>query len=535
MKVYKVLIVDDEVLVRVGLKSTIDWNSIGFTVIGEAPNGEKAYEMYKLYNPDVIITDIKMPKKDGLWLTKEVRKEDSLTQILVLTCYDDFTNVRQALKCGANNYILKSEVEDEELISTMLEVKRNLDDMDKGELGKDKASETLMKTKNQLIEYLIDGSSSFEEIDLERFKQVDFNINGGKYSILGLFPESTDMAISIEGKESKNVKNAMVEIITWIFSKEKIQCLVKGQGDGLLYFISKEDIKNSEVQEVIKYIKATVIQYFNIKLDVIYTPIFDNLMEFPNKFKESVEKIKEIFYLPLSSTLETRPNRELKDINMLKFEKHSKGVLINFIEEGNIEEGKSYILYIEKEIKSCKISELTCKLMYCNIVVSILEKYEEYFEGNDYETLYQGYYNKIMDSTKIMFISELMCKFIDEISQLVLRIRDDQNSKYIINKVVEYIEKNYSSKVTLEDIAVHINLSKQYISFLFKKETGVNISSYIINLRIDKAKEMIIKGEDSMKVIYQRVGFTDQQYFYKTFKKVTGLTVGQYKDSIQNK
>ena len=172
----------------------------------------------------------------------------------------------------------------------MLEVKRNLDDMDKGELGKDKASETLMKTKNQLIDYLIDGSSSFEEIDLEGFEQVDFNINGGKYFILGLFPESTDMAISIEGKESKNVKNAMVEIITWIFSKEKIQCLVKGQGDGLLYFIFKENIKNSEVQEVIKYIKATVIQYFNIKLDVIYTPIFDNLREFPNKFKESVER-----------------------------------------------------------------------------------------------------------------------------------------------------------------------------------------------------------------------------------------------------
>ena len=533
MKVYKVLIVDDEVLVRIGLKSTIDWNSIGFTVIGEAPNGEKAYEMYKLYNPDVIITDIKMPKKDGLWLTKEVRKEDSSTQILMLTCYDDFTNVRQALKYGANNYILKSEVEDEELVNTMLELKKNLDDMDKVDLGRDKASETLMKTKQQLIEYLIDGSSSFEDVDLEGFKQVDFNINEGKYSILGFFPEAKDMIISIEGKESKNVKNAMLELITWIFSKEKIQCIVKEQGEGFLYLISKEDIKNSEVQEVIKYIKTTVIQYFNIKLDIIYTPIVCDLREFPNKFKECVDRTKDIFYLALSSTVETRENRELKDINVLKFEKHSKGVLMNFIEEYNLEEGKSYIQDIEKEIKDCKISELSCKLMYCNVVASILEKYEEYFEGNDYMTLYQGYYNKIMDSTRIIFISELMCKFIEEISQLVLRIRDDQNSKYIINKVVEYIEKNYSSKITLEDIAAHISLSKQYVSFLFKKETGTNISSYIINLRIDKAKEMIIKGEDSMKVIYQRVGFTDQQYFYKTFKKVTGLTIGQYKDTIQ--
>ncbi len=533
MKVYKVLIVDDEVLVRVGLKSTIDWNSIGFTVIGEAPNGEKAYEMYKLYNPDVIITDIKMPKKDGLWLTEEVRKEDSLTQILVLTCYDDFTNVRQALKCGANNYILKSEVEDEELISTMLEVKRNLDNMDKDALGKDKASETLMKSKNQLIEYLIDGSSSFDEVDFEGFKQIDFNIYGGKYSILGFFPETNDIITSIKERENENVKNAMIELITWIFSKEKIQCVLKEQEDGLIYFISKEDSKYGEVQEVIKYIKTTVMQYFNIKLDVIYTPMFSELREFPNCFKEYIERTKDIFYLPLGSVVETRENKELKDINMLKFEKQSKSILINFIEEGNLEGGKSHIESIEKKINGCKISELTCKLMYCNIIVSILEKYEEYFQGNDYDTLYQGYYNKIMDSTRIMFISKLMCKFLEEICQLVLRIRDDQNSKYIINKVVEYIEKNYSSKVTLEDIATHINLSKQYLSFLFKKETGINISSYIINLRIEKAKEMINKGEDSMKVIYQRVGFTDQQYFYKTFKKVTGLTVGQYKDTIQ--
>ncbi|HCO73622.1 MAG TPA: hypothetical protein DIT16_02070 [Clostridium sp.] len=533
MKVYKVLIVDDEVLVRVGLKSTIDKNSIGFTVIGEAPNGEKAYEMYKLYNPDVIITDIKMPKKDGLWLTEEVRKEDSSTQILVLTCYDDFTNVRQALKCGANNYILKSEVEDEELISTMLEVKRNLDNMDKDALGKDKASETLMKTKNQLIEYLIDGSNSFDEVDFEGFKQIDFNIYEGKYSILGFFPEANDIIVSIKERENENVKNAMIELITWIFSKEKIQCLLKEQEDGLIYFISKEDIKYGEVQEVIEYIKTTVMQYFNIKLDVIYTPMFSELREFPNYFKEYIERTKDIFYLPLGSVVETRENKELKDINMLKFEKQSKSILINFIEEGNLEGGKSHIESIEKKINGCKISELTCKLMYCNIIVSILEKYEEYFQGNDYDTLYQGYYNKIMDSTRIMFISKLMSKFLEEICQLVLRIRDDQNSKYIINKVVEYIEKNYSSKVTLEDISTHINLSKQYLSFLFKKETGINISSYIINLRIEKAKEMINKGEDSMKVIYQRVGFTDQQYFYKTFKKVTGLTVGQYKDTIQ--
>ena len=124
---YKVLIVDDEVLVRVGLKTTIDWEANGFMVVSEASNGEQGYEQYKKHIPDVIITDIKMPKKDGLWLVEKVRKENKSTIILVLTCYDEFSYARKALKFGADDYILKSEVEDEELVAVMQSVKKKIE------------------------------------------------------------------------------------------------------------------------------------------------------------------------------------------------------------------------------------------------------------------------------------------------------------------------------------------------------------------------------------------------------------------------
>ncbi|GMQ62612.1 response regulator [Vallitalea maricola] len=124
---YKVLIIDDEVLVRVGLKTTINWENIGFTVVAEASNGEQGYEQYKKHMPDVIITDIRMPKKDGLWLVEEVRKENADVKILVLTCYDEFSYARKALKVGADDYILKSEVEDEELISIMSKIKNKIE------------------------------------------------------------------------------------------------------------------------------------------------------------------------------------------------------------------------------------------------------------------------------------------------------------------------------------------------------------------------------------------------------------------------
>ena len=107
---YKVLIVDDEVLLRVGLKTTINWEQAGFTVVAEATNGEQGYEQYKRHEPDVVITDIRMPKKDGLWLVEMIRKENPHIPILVLTCLDEFSYARKALKVGADDYILKSEV-----------------------------------------------------------------------------------------------------------------------------------------------------------------------------------------------------------------------------------------------------------------------------------------------------------------------------------------------------------------------------------------------------------------------------------------
>jgi two-component system, response regulator YesN len=124
---YKVIIVDDEVLVRVGLKTTINWEANGFTIIAEASDGEQGYEQYKKHSPDVIITDIRMRKKDGLWLVEKVKKENPNIKILVLTCYDDFDYARKALKFGVDEYILKSEVEDEELIAVMQSIKKKLD------------------------------------------------------------------------------------------------------------------------------------------------------------------------------------------------------------------------------------------------------------------------------------------------------------------------------------------------------------------------------------------------------------------------
>lgn len=124
---YKIMIVDDEMLVRIGVKSLINWQELGFEIVAEASNGQNAYEKYVALKPDIVITDIKMPKQDGIWLAKKIKENNPNTEIIFLTCYDDFSFAKEAIRLKVADYILKAEMEEEELKKILLEKKKKLD------------------------------------------------------------------------------------------------------------------------------------------------------------------------------------------------------------------------------------------------------------------------------------------------------------------------------------------------------------------------------------------------------------------------
>lgn len=198
---YKVLIVDDEVLVRIGLKNTIDWEEIGFTVVGEASNGEQGYAQFLKLNPDVVITDIKMPKQDGLWLTDKIHKENKDTKILVLTCYDEFQFARTALKNGATDYMLKSEIVDDELIALMKRFKTALDDSSAGQAVIPNKHHNQNAIKRSLLNDLIKVKFNFDEKLLFRFEEQNFQLSNTKYAFINL-----ELKLKDQKTPSKSVK-----------------------------------------------------------------------------------------------------------------------------------------------------------------------------------------------------------------------------------------------------------------------------------------------------------------------------------------
>ena len=122
----KILIADDEPLVRAGIKSVIPWQQHGFEVIGEAENGLEAYNKIISLKPDILITDIKMPQMDGIELLKKIKKDKIHIQSIILSCFDEFDMVREAMKYGAHDYILKLSIDPEKLLEVLNEIKQTL-------------------------------------------------------------------------------------------------------------------------------------------------------------------------------------------------------------------------------------------------------------------------------------------------------------------------------------------------------------------------------------------------------------------------
>ncbi|AOY77680.1 response regulator transcription factor [Clostridium formicaceticum] len=533
---YKVLIVDDEVLVRVGLKSTIDWESLGFSVVAEASNGEQAYEAYLLHKPDVILTDIVMPKQDGFWLTRKVREKSQRVKILILSCYNDFPYVREALKSGADDYILKFEAEDEELIKTMSAIKESLDaegsEEEDNNYAKKEADTNIIALKVELFEDLLNPNIPIDDKLLSRCSHLNFLLQESRFVLTTFFRDDGERKMDCKDQDWQHMNNAIIHLASSVIEQKKITYLVKETNDQFLFILSKKDMSTVQIQEVVELIRTSVTQYFDIPLSAIISQSFEDIREVYQVYEDIILKAEQLFYIDESCVINAF-ERVVQDVNIFSVKKSYEQSLIKYINEENQKEAFEVIEKTEAFFRGNTVKGVEVKLFYSNMLSNVFERYYHYFIEEDKAKDYTYYHKRMMAATKIKSVVTLMKEIIVMIINNVKSYRNN-NSNHVIKEAIDYIENNYQKKISLKSLSEHLNLSKHYVCNLFKKETGENVSLYINKLRIEKAKQLIIDSNCKVKEIYDDLGFSDQQYFSKTFKKITGMTIMQYKDSILN-
>lgn len=524
---YKVMIVDDEMLVRIGIRSLLDWGERGFEIVAEAGNGEVAYEKYLALKPDVVITDIKMPKKDGLWLTDKIKEIDPKTEIVFLTCYDDFEYARAALQKKVSSYILKAEMEEEELEQILDSIKKKLDSTNHSSSKESgNASHLDMRSKEeQLLAYVLDIRKTMEEVK-DEFDTYHVPWENKKYVFLQ-FDFNASLKEQIYDKEKiANIIAACKELILNKLNTQEAKCIGKQFGKSITCLLFSKELTEFHLKGDLEYIKDSILQYFNIKCKSLNSNVAESLEDIRNEVAWIFEASNALFYIRQG---EHRTKEQLscsvKEKKKFDLQEYTRE-LCNCIEENRPEILEKLCLKLQKDMSGIPMNSFDAKFNTAQLITNVMNRFE--YCMNDDGRQNMTYQKDIMD---IEDMGELM-NALKEFGEIMLRLITEMkldNAELLIERAIGYIKDNYKDKISLEDVAGHIGISKYYLSYLFNKDKDINFSTYINKIRIEKAKELLKQPQMTINQVYNEVGFNDQQYFSKIFKKYVGMTVTEYR------
>jgi two-component system response regulator YesN len=506
---YKVLIVEDEVLVRGGLKSVISWGKLGMEIIGDAANGRAALEIYEKDRPDIILTDIKMPVMDGLEMIARIRETDEKTKIVILTCYEEFVYLQEAMRMGVSDYISKLKMKPAEIETAMEKLKRELDES-RGGSGS-AAGERTGQKEDIFKQYIF-----YHQIPIDIFRARI----GGLH--LGVREKDIVMCRMMLGKYEKvqtKISDAQGMLIRFLIMNMAGE-IIKRYGEGeiiqekedcYLLLINVDNTAGEKCQEL-KYVLQEVSRILSGYLDshVIWgiSRVYGSWDRLPEMYQECCRAMKHAYL-------------EKGILFPYGMRDASEGLELQAVREA----GRQFLPFtpfcgaqldgLMKQLTSYASEEELTKENADDALLHFLYRCKE--KQQDFsEEMLQKAAGQIRESTT----------FPDAVQTVVTCCREGferRNELSVeIYEAVRYIEEHLSGKLTLNQVAGHIGLSPNYLSSLFKKELHISFVDYITEKRVIKAKELLLETDLKTHEVAEITGFADDSYFSKTFKKITG-------------
>jgi len=520
---YKVLIADDEILVRLGLRSMIDWENLGFQIVGEADNGEMAYEMFKKLQPDVLVTDIRMPQKDGLWLIEQVRNEAQETEIIVLTAYEEFNYARKALQLKVSSYILKAEMEEDELQEIMLQKKEKLDRR-AGINAKAHAIEKTEQEEQEILLGLFLNKEKPEELIKEKLQKRNIQYSQKKFAFVQ-FDFSSGVAKKDFSRENyTQLLMACRKFIDNSFQNISGNCFMKQFGTSITCLIMASELSQTEMNEKIENIRATIRQYFDIEFKSANSKIETTIAATRKDSEWLFDSYDEMFFIKNGEHIVQR--EAIKEAKREATVEIKSAELVEYIEKKEREKSEQYIEKLKEKWRSCGKQSLELKLEMVQLINDVWEQERVFLRGKSEEQV--EFQKKVLNANNLEELFAELKEYVKYILGCIERATvDDQ--EVLIDKAAKYMSNNYAKRIGLEDVAKEVGLSPYYFSNLFKQLKGIGFSAYLNEIRIEQAKELLRNPQNSIVFVAEETGFNDQSYFSKIFKKHTGVTVTEYR------
>lgn len=532
MQSYRLMLVDDEEELRQGIIRRVDWEAIGFTVVGEAENGQMGVELAANVHPDVVVTDIKMPFMDGLEMTRRILENASDTRFIVLSGFDDFEYAQTAITLGAIEYILKP-ISAEELIAVLqrlhikmdaaLEEKHNIERLREHyirslPLLRDQFLTALLQRRTEPAQLREQGVQYGVNLDAPYFAVARIHCDRGQASDSVLMPQPELIPVSLLEQATESLR-------------DRCDCEI---------FLYDEDV-------------AVVARLQTPALRALLMDTLDNLCKSTRRFLQLhttvgigsvVDSCGDIFAsargaqraLEYRGTLgmgrailidDIEPNSAWETV----YDENEQQQLIAAIKLGTQDDVEERLLSLASRCAEQKVSQGTICFYTMQIVTELTKLIQVYHlasdtaQGNDYVSLMRA------DIAPELLWRGLI-SYCQNVNRLIYNGRSD-SVKSLAERSRQYIDSHYTQcDLSVERLCEQFFVSQSYFSTVFKRENGESFTNYLTNLRMEKAAELLEKTTDKTYVVAGQVGFAESNYFSYVFKKHFGMSPSKYRQAL---
>lgn len=518
---FRVMIADDEPIMRKALTSLVNWQQYDCEVVYSAKNGAEVAENLDTVKPDILISDIRMPGKDGIELAKEIFESKKDIAVIILTAYSDFEYAKKALQYGVVDYVTKTDVLDQlgnSLEKAVEKLKERRNDGD--------ASNKQLRKEN-LLKSIFNHSVYDQNVIQENFSSLSLKLRN--YAVLLIQIQMSD---ELTRKRSENKIRESIDNFFHMAFEDNLFQDIPVEKDRFAVILS--DCKPQHEGNLILKIKdasETMNKFMHLKAGIGVSLFHENCNELADAYKEA-ELALESEFLSDSKTIyfygsSANENR----YDAAKNDNYVNGIMES-IRQGNetaAAESFDRLLQYQREqgysAHTIKNTELSILMQCSNLtqsygksfaeVTGITEGFSEIIQGQRFMSEYEALFGKVISA---------MCSFTSD-------SRD--RGKSIIKECKDYIDKHYMDKLMLDDMAKSIGASTGYLSRRFKELTGETIIEYTNEKRLEKAREYLASDDVMIYEVAEKLGFGNATYFSHFFRKATGMTPKEYKDSCK--
>lgn len=534
----KVFLVEDEYIVREGIKNNIDWEKNGYDFCGEASDGELAFPMISEKRPDIVITDIRMPFMDGIELSRMIKEEYPEIKIIILSGHEEFEYAKAAIQIGVEEYLLKP-INGDELLQVVNRVAQKIKEENESRetLQEGEGDENFEYAKRQLLSSLIDDNASLSDA-MEQGKKIHLNLMAQCYNIMML------------KLQRKNKEQGFSQRILELY-KTMEDTLKEQDGQSIMFDRAPEGkvilFMGSGEEEIRRNMDVFAGQFREILPEYEDVTYFGSVGVPVMRLRELGESYEAASH-GFSYRFLTEPNQFVDNhtvfdqarnekkfscsIGSVDIQNLDKQKIESFLKGGEMDEIQFFVEeYMKNTGDAGKNSMIFRQYIVMDMFFAASHFLTQITDGR--EQLGEPFESP-EQMQKIVSDLEATVVYIKELFTKVMQVRDAQTTEHnsdVVENAKKYISENYhDEELTLNTVAHEVNVSPNHLSAMFSQKTGQTFVKYLTDVRMHRAKELLKCTSKRSNEICEEVGYRDPHYFSHLFKKNVGCSPIQYRE-----